>query len=247
MDAPVKAPLSPWPTLDVEKFTRFSSSTVKTDRFCKTIGYGCGALGHVLSLRQQKETDVSMGLKKLSSNISMARYVTRLTGFPESYEALKNGSWCYGDDDVHVRRLVKLQTYSMLVYYPLEHLSYVGYVAPKLLTIDADRFSRQSCIAWTMYVVLDIYANYLRIQALNKKEALLLAEMEEDDAEKQVLLSTIRKCRKELYYIQFRNLCYLPTCLHWSMKNGLIPEWFVQFLCFTEAITGMWRSWVNQS
>lgn len=34
--------------------------------------------------------------------------------------------------------------------------------APKLLNFDANRVSRQSCLAWTLYVVLDIYANYLR-------------------------------------------------------------------------------------
>lgn len=34
--------------------------------------------------------------------------------------------------------------------------------APKLLSMDANRISRQSCLAWTVYVVLDIYANFRR-------------------------------------------------------------------------------------
>jgi hypothetical protein len=58
----------------------------------------------------------------------MARYVIRFTGGFESYEAAKNGSWCYDDDDKYLQRIVKLQAYSMLAYYPLENISYVGYM-----------------------------------------------------------------------------------------------------------------------
>ncbi|DAZ95348.1 TPA: hypothetical protein N0F65_002533 [Lagenidium giganteum] len=233
------------PCFDVDKFVRFTASSVRADKVSKTIGYGLGSLGHVLAITQRKDSDVSTGLKKLSSNISMARYVVRFTGALESYEALKNGSWCYGDDDDHLRMIVKLQAYSMLVYYPLENLSYVGYIAPKLLNIDADKISRQSCLAWTLYVGLDIYANQLRIKALNEKEKQLLAQTDLSATEKQALLTTLRKRRSELYYIQLRNACYFPTCLHWSLKNGLIPDWSVQFLCFTEALVGVWRAWVN--
>lgn len=114
--------------LDVEKFSRFSSSTFKADKFYKTIGYGCGSLGHLLSLYARKDSDASTGLKALSSNIGMARFVVRFTGGFEAYEAWKNGSWCYGDDDAAIKRLVSLQALSMLVYYPMEHLSYIGFV-----------------------------------------------------------------------------------------------------------------------
>lgn len=114
--------------LDVDKFVRFGSSTFRADKFYKTIGYGLGSVGHLLSLRAGRDSDVSSGLKAISSHIGMARFVIRFTGAFESYEALKNGSWCYGDDDAHLRRVVSLQAVSMLVYYPLEHLSYVGFV-----------------------------------------------------------------------------------------------------------------------
>jgi len=54
--------------------------------------------------------------------------VIRFTGGFESFEAWKNGSWCYGDDDEHVKKIVSLQALSMVVYYPLEHVSYIGFV-----------------------------------------------------------------------------------------------------------------------
>lgn len=114
--------------LDVDKFARFSSSTFRADKFYKTIGYGLGSVGHLMSLSAGRDSDVSSGFKAISSNIGMARFVIRFTGGFESYEAFKNGSWYYSDDDAHLRRIVDLQAISMLVYYPLEHLSYVGFV-----------------------------------------------------------------------------------------------------------------------
>lgn len=114
--------------LDVDKMVRFGGSTLRADKFYKTIGYGLGSAGHLLSLRAGRDSDVSSGFKAISSHIGMARFVLRFTGGFEAYEALKNGSWCYGDDDAHLRRVVALQAVSMLVYYPMEHLSYVGFV-----------------------------------------------------------------------------------------------------------------------
>ncbi|KAJ0395230.1 hypothetical protein ATCC90586_000280 [Pythium insidiosum] len=231
--------------MDLEKFVRYSSGTLRTDKFAKTIGYGCGSIGHLLAIAAHKDSDVSTGLKQISSNISMARYVIRFTGAFESYDALKNGSWCYGDDDKHIQQIVRLQAYSMLIYYPLEHISYVGYVAPKLIKMDANWFMRQSCWAWTAYVALDIYANQLRIIKLNKREKELLGKKDIEEEERKRELTSIRKRRKELYFLQLRNACFFPTCLHWSLERGCIPEPLVQFLCFIEAITGFWRTWVN--
>ncbi|TMW64371.1 hypothetical protein Poli38472_012993 [Pythium oligandrum] len=231
--------------MDIEKFVRYSSGTLRSDKFAKTIGYGAGSIGHLLALAAKEDSDTSTGLKQLSSSISMARYVIRFTGALESYEAIKNNSWCYGDDDKHLQQIVKYQAYSMLVYYPLEHVSYIGYVAPKLLKIDANWFMRQSCWAWTAYVALDLYANQLRIMNLNKREKKLLADKDMPVDEKLQELASLRKRRTELYYLQLRNACFFPTCLHWSLERGLIPEPLVQFLCFAEAITGFWRTWVN--
>jgi hypothetical protein len=115
--------------MDLEKFVRYRASTVQADKFSKTISYGAGTLSRLLVLASKgRDSDVSTGLKQLASSISMARYVTRFTGTFEAYEAIKNGSWCYGDDDKHLQQIVKIQAYSMLLYYPLENISYVGYM-----------------------------------------------------------------------------------------------------------------------
>ncbi|TDH68041.1 hypothetical protein CCR75_008638 [Bremia lactucae] len=144
----------------VDKLARYSSSTLRAEKVYKTIGYGLGAMGHLMAHVTQQETETSKGLQAIASNIAMARYVIRITGGFESYVAWKNNSWCYNDDSEHVKRIVSLQALSMMVYYPLDHISYIG--APMLLNIDALKLSRQSCQAWGIYILLDIYANTIR-------------------------------------------------------------------------------------
>uniref|UniRef100_M4BUC1 Uncharacterized protein n=1 Tax=Hyaloperonospora arabidopsidis (strain Emoy2) TaxID=559515 RepID=M4BUC1_HYAAE len=146
--------------LDVDKLVRFSSSSIGADKLYKTLAYGLDAAAYFFAPTAQQET--AQNIHALASNISMARYVLRFTGGLEAYTALKKGSWSCKDDDEHVQRLVRLQALSMVVYHPLEHVSYVGFVAPKLLKVDAMHFSRLSCRAWGVYVLLDIYASALR-------------------------------------------------------------------------------------
>lgn len=231
--------------MDVDKFARFTSAKFQADKFYKTIGYGLGATGHLMARVTQQETETSKGLRAIASNISMARYVLRFTGTFESVEAWKNGSWCYGDDSDHVKRIVSLQALSMIVYYPLEHVSYVGFVAPKLLNIDAMKFSRQSCQAWGIYILLDVYANALRIHALTAKEKQIQEQEDLSDEERATQLATIQARRRELYYVQLRNLCYAGPCIHWSLEKGFLPDHVVSFFCAAEAVIGIWRSWVN--
>ncbi|UIZ23021.1 hypothetical protein KXD40_003598 [Peronospora effusa] len=128
----------------VEKFARFSSNTFCADKFYKTIGYGVGAMGHLVMHMTQQETAISQGFQAIASNISMARYVIRFTGGFES--------------------------------------------APKLLTVDAMNISRQSCRAWGVYILLDIYANALRIRALTTKEKQLMEQQDLMDEELSLIL-----------------------------------------------------------
>ena len=112
--------------LDVDKLVRFSSSSIGADKLYKTLAYGLDAAAYFFAPTAQQET--AQNIHALASNISMARYVLRLTGGLEAYTALKKGSWSCKDDDEHVQRLVRLQALSKVVYHPLEHVSYVGFV-----------------------------------------------------------------------------------------------------------------------
>ncbi|OQS03799.1 hypothetical protein THRCLA_21062 [Thraustotheca clavata] len=231
-----------------EKIAAYASSTYKADKISKSIGYGFATLARVIELYQKKPTRHSVGLSAVASQISYARYITRFTGIFESYEALKNNSWVYPDDDPLVRKIVTAQVYSMLLYYPLEHVSFVGFVAPKWFNVDAMKFCRQSCMAWGAYIVLDLYANHRRLNQLAQKEKALAAKtIDEKDpeaiAERDDAIAAIQKARQNLVINQWRNLLFLPNCIHWSTENGIMPEVLVQFLGFAEAVLGVWQTW----
>ncbi|KAG9399120.1 hypothetical protein AC1031_012078 [Aphanomyces cochlioides] len=153
------------------KFATFTSSSYKADKYYKSMGYGFAFLARAIELYSKKPTRHSQGLSAVATQISFARFVTRFTGIPQTLEALKNGSWVGADDDEHIKQLVNAQCYAMLLYYPLEHLSFVGWVAPKWFpSIDANKCSRQSCIAWGTYVALDLYVNHKRLEILAAQE-----------------------------------------------------------------------------
>ncbi|OQS01321.1 hypothetical protein ACHHYP_01349 [Achlya hypogyna] len=230
------------------KIVGYASTTSKADKVSKSIGYGLATLARVIELYAARPTRQSQGLGAVASQVSFARYVTRFTGVFECIDALQNDSWNYADDDPVVRQVVKAQIYSMLLYYPLEHVSFVGFVAPKLLNVDAMRYCRQSCMAWTVYVVLDLYANNRRLEALAKKEKALEAKtIDETDpeavAERAAGLATIKATRRSLVLTQWRNVLFLPNCIHWSTERGIMPEVLVQFLAFAEGILGIYQTW----
>lgn len=106
---------------------QFANNTTHADKIYKTIGYGSGSLGHVLS-HFRADPDIVDGLKKLSSAISLARYVTRVTGTFQSYDAFRCVSWALDDDDSLNRLIAKVQAFTMMLYYPLEHVSYIGFM-----------------------------------------------------------------------------------------------------------------------
>lgn len=56
----------------------------------------------------------------------------------------RSGGWL----DPWIGRCEKLTSVWMLAYYPLEHAVWANSIAPKLFALNADVFSRISCVFW---------------------------------------------------------------------------------------------------
>ncbi|RHY07556.1 hypothetical protein DYB25_009404 [Aphanomyces astaci] len=203
------------------KIVGYTSSTIKADKVSKSIGYGFAFLARVIELYANKSTRHSQGLSAVAGQIAYARYVTRFTGVFECLEALKNGSWVGTDDNDHLKCVVTLQVYSMLLYYPLEHASFVGFV----------------------------------LNLLAEQERQLLAKMSlTSERERTAKLASLEHNRQNIRINQFRNMMYLPLCIHWSTEKGILPgthqsfddfndefvcvEVVTQLLAFAEAVVG---------
>lgn len=69
-----------------------------------------------------KRRNIASGLSKLYGEISMARYVIRLLGFPTALEAWRTDSWTLDQSRPTYRWIGKILAGSMMLYYPTELL-----------------------------------------------------------------------------------------------------------------------------
>ncbi len=110
------------------KMVAYTNSTSKVDTVSRSIGHGCAWLALVIEHMYRRETRHSICLNAIATQLSVARYLMRFLGTFESYEAWRDQSWCYSDDDATLRAIVAVQVYSMFLYYPLEHISFIGFM-----------------------------------------------------------------------------------------------------------------------
>lgn len=110
----------------VDRFVESTSKTSGTDRLLKTISYAAKLLGYGI---RQSGVGVGAGadLEKIATQLSMSRYPLRFSGAIEAYQALQKDTWALDDDTVHIKKMISWQAYSMLLYYPLEHISWIGW------------------------------------------------------------------------------------------------------------------------
>lgn len=132
---------------------------------------------------------VSLGLRKLYSEISMARYVIRLLGFPTALEAFRNNSWTiqsnHDNDESNISNnsnkmyyywIGKVLAGSMVLYYPTELLAYVHWIAPQLFPPSlsssprtGNRWSYISCRFWVLYIVAELVQCMMQRKELYQK------------------------------------------------------------------------------
>ncbi|KAG6821336.1 hypothetical protein H0H93_000197 [Arthromyces matolae] len=132
----------------------------------------------------------------------------------------------------------RLQGWSMLMYYPLEHLSYllshglIPSTIPSLASLfsstsrpihlDASKLSLWSTRFWAFYVLL-------QFAHLREDFKLLRARQRSLRKGKGTGLSSIEKKELEIRWDAYwnelvTNLAYLPLTLHWSLEKGLLKN-----------------------
>lgn len=160
-------------------YCSFSARTFTTDQGLKVLQWSLWALSYVTKSNKHNK-HLSPSLRKLYLELSFTRYILRFYGFLQSLEGYRSGSWAGGDkwENPLIPKIAKyVLAGSMLLYYPLEHVAYVGWQVPKLVPrVNANKFSAMSCWFWTIYIVGDFWMNCLKWKELKKKlgETMLL-------------------------------------------------------------------------
>jgi hypothetical protein len=83
-------------------------------------------------------------------------------------ENLLTDSWDGCWHNPIIRRCVRLQSWAMIVYYPMEHAAWAATLAPNLFKplFDVDRLWRVSCYFWVIWLLLDVLGQFCLARAL---------------------------------------------------------------------------------
>lgn len=199
-------------------YVRFAASAANQDKLLKLLQWS-------LTLLKGKTWP-----QKVALEISFARYVTRLAGWPSAVEAAVNDSWGISNDEFWHKWIGRILAYSMVLYYPAEHMAYALWMKPKtadekrLFSWTAEKWSYVSCRFWLAYILAEMGQSVLQLK------------------EKPSVNSKLQLTR---------NALFLLPCINWARSDWDTKPWMktatVNRIMWAEAIVSMYQAWLNTS
>ena len=187
---------------------KFGGNTFTAEQGLKIIQYSLWAVIYSKSKQQRIGSsngngDLSPDLRKIYTDLSMSRYVFRMYGFFDTIAAYRSESWAGGTwNNPLIAKIAKyLLAGSMICYYPLDHLAYVGWQMPKTVGkhINANKVSQISCLFWSVYTISDFWISTLKWKELKDKlgslESMLAGNKNNKDKEALVSYIYIRRTK----------------------------------------------------
>ena len=162
-----------------------------------------GALLWMVKLKKKGAAGADLPLTQMLSDfygkINDARFMNRFFCLPsiiqellETYYDTSTGKWRETLPDDTESVATRAMAWSMVPYYPLDHLCFLATLKPNIFGLNADRMSRWSCIAWTVYIIGDIVAASARISKLLEQAA-----RTEDSGEKESKIDARSRQRED--------------------------------------------------
>lgn len=239
----------------LSSYITFTQSPSNQDNVLNLFQYSLWLVSRFYSKTSQRGNN---GLRELYSEISFVRYALRLFGLPVSIEAARSGSWGGGSryNDKRIHLLGKILAWSMIIYYPLEHVAYVRWRAPKLFPrVNAGKYSAYSCRAWFVFIMGTITQCMLKLKELHKeREQLLLHNIKSDAAirhnddpkENSMVLAAVAEVDQSIEQERFnvlRNILFTLPSIHWSTYDTapLLGDGVVNGLMWIESVVRMYQ------
>jgi hypothetical protein len=221
-------------------YNKFIASGANQDKGLKLLQWTLWLFSRIYPSKKES-------LQKSSLDISFARYILRFYGFPSTMEAVRNGTW--EDPQSYLGRLLgKLMAWSMLGYYPLEHVAYVRWTSPKLLpysSLNANRLSAYSCRFWLLYLLAELAQGTIRLRRMynSRKELKAAAASEKDDDNK---LATLEDSIRNQQLQMARSALFTFPCIHWALPKWDTDPWLSEDTCnglmWIEAVVSMYQA-----
>ncbi|KAF7292986.1 hypothetical protein MIND_01197900 [Mycena indigotica] len=236
------------PSETIDHAVRFLGTYSGTDKFLMATQYMAKFIAPFILYRAQlqfragkRPKPVSLteeGLFKFAGQISAAR---RIMGFPNILYFIKALSAL--ERNPPASRLIlnvgRIQCLSMLVFYPLEYVSFFSAPAsgPLLRISPKDALFAQlwSVRAWLVFTAFKIVEQAHDLIALLRKHT-----YHKDEAER----AKIAKRKFHLTYALISNVVRLPVILHWSVIGGIYKnEIWTSGLSLVSALAALKGGW----
>lgn len=257
-----KLSLSPFalPSPALAHFNRVAGSQSGQDKLFMVYQYAAYVAVAALNSKRfgnKARADLAMRIEKLRATIADARTLYRLFGiFPIiAWAQSLNDPATQPKDKQHLM-IQKLQAWSMLLYYPLEHLYYLaGKGVFKISPARIGTIAVWSCRFWAAYVVLQIFHIRRSFQLLSLERTRVVRaarervrsgsatseELQQEKADLQRLAAQEKSLKNDCWV----QAGYLPLTAHWSLPGGLLPNNVWVGVCGTVAavagLKGVWR------
>jgi len=255
------------PSEKLDHLIRYLSTWSGADKFFTLAQSVCKILVHLLRLRARiqhragfRKVPVSSSADafgKFASAVSDSQMLGRFWGLLQIFQWLISLERTQ-QPTRNLLTIERLQGWSMLGYYPLEHLCYLRIhdvipatvpspasvlnPAAKPISLDPGSLALLSCRFWASYVILqfahlreDRMLLMLQQRTLRKGKGGALTAVEKRDLAR----------RWDAYWSGLLvNACNLPLSLHWSTQGGLIknPLW-VDILGLITAVASFRSGW----
>jgi len=244
------------PSEELDHAVRFFGTWSGSDKLMMTTQYSVKLLIPLLQLRHRIKyrhggslnsgSSTIEGLNKFTGHLSVAR---RVSGFWGILAVMKGLSALERSSHASLAQLnlQRIQGISMLIFYPLEYISFFSSpLAPVLYGVSASKSLRAqiwSIRTWGAYVVLQIVLLGQEWKELVRKErspTTGIADVKDNNS--------IRKRKRAITYQLLANIFRLPVILHWSVVGGIYNgDMLTNILSFISSLAALRGGWESTS
>lgn len=210
----------------LKRYCSYMSSPLHQDRGLKFLQWTLWLFSKLV-----RNPSRSKHLRKLYLDVSFARYVTRLLGFPVALEAALTGSWTPSSERFGsaMKWVGRALSWSMAGYYPAEHVAYVQWMLPSAFPPErrtAERWSYISCRFWLLYVVAEATQCALQWKELaSAPTANGKGGHDDDDDDNKLAKADRAAALRKVKVLLTRDLLFLLPCISWSLPNWDTDPW----------------------
>ncbi|KAJ2556621.1 hypothetical protein EV175_001881 [Coemansia sp. RSA 1933] len=229
----------PAPTLD--HIIRFLSSGSGHDKFWMVTQYFTKIVVWLFAKKGQKSA--SERVRTLSNLVADYRIMIRLTGLVPMAQYVRYGEQFPAPSQL-LQWLDRTMNLSLCVYYPLEHIYWLG--AHQVLPFSdkvVDFSGCWSCRFWAAWVALQFVHLGEEYRLIKGRKQRIFTQGKMDAAKMQEELDSVDAATKSWKIQLLINACYFPLTLHWSIRGSTFPDVAVGAFGTVAAVAQAYNVW----